>query len=404
MPDRSWRLLPSLSPILTPSTLSRFGHASLKTGCRLTGASHTHYMGADITTPLYRPRTPAHTHLSSPRRMLRCPTRCSRCARAHDQRPPPALSLPPKPGPNSTAAPPAARANHGGACKRSWRWMRSRSHMAWDRRCIASHPSLSRRVCVASSPTFPLPVALPPRRPPRTAPAQRRPPLPQSQVCCAGGPCRLSASSSSAAQPRLRRAPSGHASHARRPDQSAHVPASGSRCKFGRTTVHTRCPNAAPTILFPTPSLPPFPPFPVPSSPPPPLSALGPLLPRPTRRFSVLQSLRRRRYRRSLAPEHLRTDTRLCFASATPRCTYPSPASTPDALRVCPVRPSRLFLSLHIGSLVRRTPRPPPPYLPAPSLPPCRMQCQPVNRANKYNPFSFYFHLLIVRVISIGFE
>jgi hypothetical protein len=27
---QNWRLLPSLSPILTPSTLSRFSHASLK--------------------------------------------------------------------------------------------------------------------------------------------------------------------------------------------------------------------------------------------------------------------------------------------------------------------------------------------------------------------------------------
>jgi hypothetical protein len=61
-------------------------------------------------------------------------------------------------------------------------------------------------------------------------------------------------------------------------------------------------------------------------------------------------------------------------------------ALTPDVFCICPVLPSQLSSSLHIGSLVRHAPQPPPAYLPAPSLPPCHIQCcHPVNRVNKYN-------------------
>jgi hypothetical protein len=218
--------------------------------------------------------------------MLRCSARCSRCACAHDQRPPSALSSPSKPGPDSTVGPLAARANHGGTCPIRWRWMGSRSHMAWARRCIASHPFRSRRVCGASSPTFTLPVALHgsmqafPHGTRSALSAARRCPKPKSNAQALRW-----WTSSSTAQPRLRRAPSGHASHARRPDQSAYAPASGSRCKFGPTTVHMRCTKPAPTILFPTSSLPPFPPFPVPS---PPSSAVLAWSPTPSYHPSLL--------------------------------------------------------------------------------------------------------------------
>ncbi|KAJ7726292.1 hypothetical protein B0H14DRAFT_553858 [Mycena olivaceomarginata] len=112
-----------------------------------------------------------------------------------------------------------------------WRWIRSRSHLTWAHRCVASHPHL------------PAVSALRLRRRSRS----RHPFLHAGLLAqhLLGAACfkvkfnaqalrwwrwtlRLSTSSSSAARPQLRRAPSRHTSHARRsPSQPDPTSSSG---------------------------------------------------------------------------------------------------------------------------------------------------------------------------------
>ncbi|KAJ7818574.1 hypothetical protein B0H14DRAFT_3876940 [Mycena olivaceomarginata] len=225
---------------------------------------------------------------------------------------PPALSSPSKPSPDSISARslPMRFANHGGARTMRWRWIQTRSDLAWARRCVAFIPSPPCPRCVFAD------VHAPGR--PSSMQASSRHLLSATTASrsslmrrrCAGGPCAACPQAQVQLHDRNYAAlPSGTLrAHNVPPAVALGIhrlrvlitagswlliltlprPHARTRLNIQAQPYDPACTRDVRTGSSHPPTFLSFPPFPVPTLPPPSLSSLGPRLPCTTRHFPVV--------------------------------------------------------------------------------------------------------------------